>query len=58
MQKAIQVGVVDYIRKPFESEQFIRVLEKICSQLEEEEIEESKKMTKGRMIFWRDFFKL
>ena len=58
MQKAIQVGVVDYIRKPFESEQFIRVLEKICSQLEEEEIEESKKMTKGRMIFWRDFYKV
>lgn len=58
MQKAIQVGVVDYIRKPFESDQFIGVLEKICRKLEEEEIEESKKMTKGRMIFWRDFYKV
>lgn len=58
MQKAIQVGVVDYVRKPLESEPFIRVLEKICNQLEEEEMEESKKMTKGRMIFWRDFYKV
>lgn len=58
MQKAIQIGVTDYIKKPFQQEGFIRTLKQVCEKLDGEKLEQSKRKTSGRLIFWKDFYEL
>jgi len=56
MQKAIQLGVVDYIKKPIVQEEFLNTLNQICAKIDQERMEENQKKTMGRLIFWRDFY--
>ena len=56
MQKAIQLGVVDYIKKPIVQEEFENTLRKICARIDRERMDENQKRTMGRLVFWRDFY--
>lgn len=58
MQQAIHVNVDDYLKKPIRPEEFMHTLQKIYEKMEEEQLEQSKKMMKSRMLLWRDFYEV
>lgn len=58
MQKAIQMGVTDYVKKPIQQEAFTKMLKGIISKLEEERVILSKRRIRGRLVLWSDFYEV
>ena len=56
MKKAIQLGVINYIKKPILQQEFTDMLRDVCRQLDEEREKEEKK--EENIYSWTDFLQL
>lgn len=58
MQKAIKAGVSDYIRKPFQQEEFEETVRAVCGRIDQEKQRAREKRNEEKKNYWESFFSL
>lgn len=55
LQQAIRLGVMNYLKKPIQQEEFCNVLQELCELLDRERQEQFRLQQKSRFLIYQDF---